>query len=145
MNSTIASGLASNSAPYYAAEFNITSNYLLVMATSMFLMGYVVGPVFFGPLSEQYGRRLVMIYAFAWYGIFTMACALAPNFAALVVFRFLAGVGAACPLTVVGGTCADVYKNPEARGRAMAVFMGATTFGFVPLPQFPRLITNQRS
>ena len=72
-----------------------------------------------------------MIWAFAWYIIFTMACALAPNFAALVVFRFLAGVGAACPLTVVGGTCADVYKNPEARGRAMAIFMGATTFGSV--------------
>jgi len=47
----------------------------------------------------------------------------------LVVFRFLEGVGAACPITVVGGTCADVYKSAESRGRAMAIFMGATTFG----------------
>ncbi|KAE9988706.1 hypothetical protein EG328_008723 [Venturia inaequalis] len=129
MNSSIASGLASNSAPYYAAEFHITSKYLPVLATSMFLMGYVVGPVIFGPMSEQYGRRIVMIWAFAWYIIFTMACALSPNFASLVIFRFLAGLGAACPLTVVGGTCADVYKNPEARGRAMAILIGATTFG----------------
>ncbi|TLD27697.1 MFS general substrate transporter [Venturia nashicola] len=129
MNSTIASGLASNSAPYYAAEFHVTSNYLLVLATSMFLVGYVFGPVFFGPMSEQYGRRTVMIWGSAWYSIFTMACALAPNFAALVIFRFLTGLGAACPITVVGGTCADVYKNHEARGRAMAIFMAATTFG----------------
>lgn len=69
-----------------------------------------------------------MIWAFAWPIIFTMACALAPNFAALVVFRLLAGLGAACPLAVVGGTCADVYKNSEARGRADGYLYGRDDF-----------------
>jgi MFS family permease len=34
--------------------------------------------------------------------------------------------------TLIGNairTCADIYKNPESRGRAMAIFMGSTTFG----------------
>ncbi|KAK5202026.1 hypothetical protein LTR16_000667 [Cryomyces antarcticus] len=58
-----------------------------------------------------------------------MACALAPNFAALIIFRFIVGVSASCPVAVVGGIYADVYKNPVTRGRAMAIFMAATTFG----------------
>jgi len=104
MNSTVSSGLASNSAPYFAREFGITSHELLVLPTSIFLVGYCVGPVVFGPMSEQYGRKNIMLYAFVFYTLFTMAVALAPNYASLVVFRFLEGIGAACPITVVGGS-----------------------------------------
>ena len=103
MNSTVSSGLASNSAPYFGRDFGITSHELLVLPTSIFLLGYTVGPVFFGPMSEQYGRKYVMLGAFASFAVFTMAAALAPNYASLVVFRFLAGIGAACAITVVGG------------------------------------------
>ncbi|KAF2430954.1 MFS general substrate transporter [Tothia fuscella] len=129
MNSTVSSGLASNSAPYVGVQFGITNKSLLVLPTSIFLLGYTVGPQIFGPMSEQYGRKTVMLIAFAFYGIFTMAVALSPNFAALVIFRFLEGIAAACPIVVVGGTCADIFKNPESRGRALAIFMGSTTFG----------------
>jgi predicted MFS family arabinose efflux permease len=103
MNSTISSGLASNSAPYFAREFGISSKALLVLPTATFLLGYTVGPQAFGPLSEQYGRKKVMIWAFAFFAIFTMAVALSPNFAALVILRFFEGIAAACPITVVGG------------------------------------------
>jgi predicted MFS family arabinose efflux permease len=103
MNSTVASGLASNSSPYFAREFGITSHELLVLPTSVFLLGYCIGPVVYGPMSETYGRKKIMIFAFLLYTIFTLACALSPNYASLVVFRFLAGIGAACPIVVVGG------------------------------------------
>ena len=129
MNSTVSSGLASNSAPFLSDEFGITSNAVSILPTSLFLLGYVIGPVVFGPMSEQYGRKLVSVCAFVFFAVWTMASALAPNMASLVIFRFLCGIGAACPIVVVGGTCADIFKSPVSRGRAMAVFMGATTFG----------------
>lgn len=44
-----------------------------------------------------------MLGAFIGYTIFTLACAVAPNWAALNVFRFLVGVFASCPISVVGG------------------------------------------
>ena len=66
-------------------------------------VGYVVGPTVFGPLSEHYGRNWVMAAAFLIYTAMTLGCALAPNFAALVVFRLIAGIGASCPIAVVGG------------------------------------------
>lgn len=129
MNSTISSGLASNSAPFFSSEFDITSNAISILPTSLFLLGYVLGPIVYGPISEQYGRKMVSIGAFVFFTIFTLASALSPNMAALIIFRFLCGIGAACPIVVVGGICADIFQSPVSRGRAMAMFMGATTFG----------------
>jgi len=123
MNSTVSSGLASNGAPFFSAEFGVTSHAVSILPTSLFLLGYVLGPVVFGPMSEQYGRKIVSIAAFVFFSIWTMACALAPNMASLIVFRFLCGIGASCPIVVVGGTCADVFSSPVSRGRAMAIFM----------------------
>ena len=70
-----------------------------------------------------------MIYAFWCYTLFTMACALSPNFAALCVFRFLTGISASAPIVVTGGLYADIYDDPVTRGRAMATLMASTTFG----------------
>lgn len=93
----------------------------------MYLIGYVLGPLLFGPLSEAYGRKLVMVGTFFLFTIFTMACALAPNFASLLIFRLLAGVNASSPISVTGGVYADIYNDPVTRGRAMAVFMGVSS------------------
>lgn len=129
LNSTIGSGLASNASTYIANDWDITNRPLLILPTSIYLVGYVVGPLVFGPLSENWGRKIIMIYAFAVFSIGMLASALAPNFAALIIFRLIAGVGASCALTVSGAVCADIYKTPKSRGRAMATFMSSTTFG----------------
>lgn len=103
MNSTLGSSLAAFIGPSIAKEWDVDSQYLLVLPTTMYLMGYVVGPTAFAPLSEHYGRIVVMAVAFLLYTTMTLGCALAPNFIALVIFRLLAGIGASCPLAVVGG------------------------------------------
>ncbi|KAL5446869.1 hypothetical protein PMIN05_002332 [Paraphaeosphaeria minitans] len=95
----------------------------------MYLVGYVGGPMIWGPLSESYGRKWVMIGSFAYFTVFAIASAVAPNFAALVVFRLMVGLGGSCAISVVGGVCADIYHDPVSRGRSMAIFMAATTFG----------------
>jgi predicted MFS family arabinose efflux permease len=64
-----------------------------------------------------------MVYSFAILTIFSVASALAPNFAALVVFRLFVGIGGSCAISVVGGICADVWHDPIKRGRSMAIFM----------------------
>ena len=68
-----------------------------------------------------------MLAAFAMLTIFSIASALSPNFAALVVFRFLVGVGGSCALAVVGGICADVYHDPQVR--LLPVVFHTTTTG----------------
>ena len=89
-------------------------------------------------MSELYGRRPVMVGTFILFTIFTMACGVAPNWAALIIFRTLCGICASCPIAVTGGLFADVYQSPLARGRTMALSMAITTAG----PQFAPLIAG---
>jgi MFS family permease len=69
-------------------------------------------------MSEYFGRRGVTLVAFGWFVIGSICCAVSPNIAALLVFRFLAGVGASAPMSVTGGTFADVWHEPQSRGRS---------------------------
>lgn len=122
INSTIGSSLPSNAIPYIAKTFNITDSSVKVLPMSIYLVGYVFGPLVFAPLSEAYGRRYITISAFSLFVISTMGAALAPNWALLLIFRLLAGIGASAPISVVGGIYADIYESPIARGRSVAVF-----------------------
>ena len=109
-----------------ARDFNVTSSTKLVLPVSMFLIGYVVGPLICGPLSESYGRKLPMLISFILFNIFMMACALAPSFTAFLVFRLFNGMAAAAPIAIVGGLFADIDDNPTSRGRVMAWFMAVS-------------------
>ena len=123
MNSTLGSSLPSGAISFIASEFRVTNEQQLVLPISLFLVGYVTGPVCFGPLSETYGRRIVIVWSFMAFTIFTMACAVAPNWPAFLIFRLFSGFMASSAIAVVGGLYADVFGNPVTRGRAMAVFM----------------------
>lgn len=74
-------------------------------------------------MSEQFGRRGITTLTFVLFTLWTLACALAPNWPAFLVFRLFVGIFASAPIAVVTGIMADIYPRPEARGRAMAAFM----------------------
>ncbi|RAL59811.1 hypothetical protein DID88_000440 [Monilinia fructigena] len=103
INSTMGSSLPSNAIPYIASHFHITSEYAKVLPMSMYLLGYVLGPLVFCPLSEQYGRRTIMLATFFGYTVFTLGCALTPTWGGLLAFRILAGINASSPISVCGG------------------------------------------
>ncbi|KAK3678751.1 hypothetical protein LTR78_001204 [Recurvomyces mirabilis] len=128
-NSTIGSSIASGATEETSRYFNVTNQAQLVLPVSIYLIGYVLGPLVFAPMSETYGRKIVMIGTFVVFTAFTLGCALAPSFAGLIVFRFLTGVGSSTPISVVGGIYADIYSTPRARGLVITLFMAATTWG----------------
>ena len=125
-NSTLDSSLPSGATAYIAEYFSISSQEQLVLPISLYLVGYVFGPLLFGPLSEVYGRKIIMVGTFILFTIFTLCCAVAPNWPALLIFRWLAGMNASSAIAVVGGLYADIYNNPISRGRAMAFFMAVS-------------------
>lgn len=130
MNSTIGSALPSGASQETAEYFNITGNQsLLVLPVSIFLVGYVLGPLVFAPMSESFGRKWVVMATFITFTAFNLGCALAPTFAGLIVMRLVVGISASTPISVIGGIYADIYGTAKARGRAMTVFMAATTWG----------------
>lgn len=129
INSAMGSSVASGISSQMSDDFGITDPSQLILPTSLYLVGYVLGPLVFSPLSETYGRKIVMISTFALYTGFTLGCALAPTWAGLVVMRLVAGIGASTPNSVIGGVYADLFSDIKLRGRVIALYMTCTTFG----------------
>jgi MFS family permease len=110
------------------------------LTVSLFIAGYCLGPLLWGPLSEDIGRRPVFLISFFFYAVwsalvcirmnydnnrvlqgFQIGCALSRNTASILVFRFLAGTFAAAPLTNSGGVVGDIW-DAKTRGTAMLIF-----------------------
>ena len=89
-------------------------------AVSVYTLGFAFGPLLLSPLSELYGRLVIYHSCSLLYVIFTVACALATNLNMLIGFRFLAGCAGSAPLTIGGGSIADMLV-PEQRGVAMSI------------------------
>ncbi|PHH63279.1 hypothetical protein CDD81_6136 [Ophiocordyceps australis] len=133
-NSTLGSALPSMAIPSITADFGVSSKGQKVLPISIFLIGYVVGPIIWGPLSEHFGRRSLTVLTFVAFMLFTMACALAPNWPALLVFRLFCGVFASAPIAIVAGILADLFDDAKTRGRAFAIYMVTTVFGPIVSP-----------
>ncbi|KIW22473.1 uncharacterized protein PV07_12357 [Cladophialophora immunda] len=126
-NATFASSSPSGSLRGIAREFHV-SEVAAGLVITLFLLGYVAGPLIFAPLSEFYGRRYVFYVTFTLYVVFNFLCAFAPNFASLLIGRLLTGTFASAPLTNAPGVLADVW-GPVERGNAMAIFSMMTFIG----------------
>ncbi|KAK2464067.1 hypothetical protein APHAL10511_003897 [Amanita phalloides] len=117
----VSSSMAAPAAQQIAIEFHITSSVLISMTTSVFVLGYAVGPLVLGPLSEVYGRSRVLQLANLWYLAWNIGCSVAQSKGQLILFRFMAGLGSSAPLAVGGGILGDIWQ-PEERGKAMAMY-----------------------
>jgi MFS family permease len=62
-------------------------------AGSFYLAGAVVGALFFGYLTDRFGRRKLFMVTLGIYLVFTVCTALAWGFWSFMIFRFLAGTG----------------------------------------------------
>ncbi|KAH7353966.1 benomyl/methotrexate resistance protein [Plectosphaerella cucumerina] len=117
----LASSMFAPGVPLLMREFESRSTTLASFVVSVFVLGFAAGPLLCAPLSEIYGRLPVYHVCNVLFVIFNIACAVAPNMTSLIVFRFFAGCFGSAPLTIGGGTIADMIVQ-EKRGGAMAVF-----------------------
>lgn len=120
LNATFASSAPSNLIPSIIQHYGVSQE-VGVLTIAIFVAGYCVGPLLFGPLSERYGRRLVFLGVWPLYLCFVLGTALAPNIGAMLAFRFLSGCFASSPLTNSGGVIADLW-DADRRGDALAIF-----------------------
>ncbi|KAI0884383.1 MFS general substrate transporter [Annulohypoxylon maeteangense] len=105
-----------------AKEFHITNSTVATFTVSIYVLGFMIGPLSLAPLSELYGRLPIYHVCNFFYIAFTLGCALSKNVGMFLAFRFLAGCSSAGPLTIGGGTIADMTTQDK-RGKAMASFL----------------------
>ncbi|RYP28640.1 hypothetical protein DL767_007122 [Monosporascus sp. MG133] len=109
-------------------DFHNTSQYLAAFSISVFVLGFAFGPLFLSPLSEIYGRRLILNLSNIFFVAFNLGCALAPNLNGLIAMRLLAGIGGSACLTIGSGVISDLFL-PEQRGLAISVYGVGMLFG----------------
>ncbi|ORY88386.1 major facilitator superfamily domain-containing protein [Leucosporidium creatinivorum] len=124
---TFASSAPSSATRLIAADFG-TSTEVAILTTSMFLCGYILGPILWAPISEIVGRRPVFIGTMFCFALCEIGDALGKNIETIVIMRLLAGTFAASPLTNCGGVIADTW-DAVGRGNAMSVFSASVFIG----------------
>ncbi|OJK02114.1 hypothetical protein ASPACDRAFT_24706 [Aspergillus aculeatus ATCC 16872] len=126
--SPVSSSMVAPALTAIGSDFHITDEVTLSMTLSVFVLAYAVGPLFLGPLSEIYGRVIVLQLANLFYLVFNICCGFSKNKAQMIVFRFLAGLGGSAPLAIGGGVLSDCFK-PEERGKSVAIYSLAPLLG----------------
>ncbi|KAL4779845.1 major facilitator superfamily domain-containing protein [Aspergillus varians] len=131
--SPLASSMFSPALKSFSDDMGITNQPVLAFSVSVYLLGYTAGPVVLAPLSEIYGRRLILSCANWFFVVWQIGCAFAPNIACLIVFRFLAGVGGSGCITLGAGVIADLFPIHH-RGLATSIWSMGPLMGPVVGP-----------
>ncbi|KAI0438319.1 putative MFS multidrug transporter [Xylaria telfairii] len=124
----LASSMFAPGVPQLQAEFHNTNSLLANFVVSVYILGFAVGPLVLAPTSELYGRAIVYFVCNVGFIVFSVACAVSANMAQLVVFRFFQGCFGSAPITIGGGTIADLIPQ-EKRGGVIAIYSLGPIFG----------------
>lgn len=106
------------------------------LTLSAFLVGFAIAQIVYGPFSDRYGRKPVLMIALSVFAVATLVCALASSIEVLIGARFLQALGAAGPVVLSRSIVRDLYEGRRAGTELsrMATIMGvmpaiAPTFG----------------
>lgn len=116
------------SLPAIVAEFDTTISEAQI-TLSIFMAGFAAAQLIYGPLSDRFGRRPVLLAGLALYGIASVACAFAGSIETLQAGRFIQAVGACSGPVLARAVVRDLYAREDA-ARVLA-FMGAA-MGLIP-------------
>ena len=96
------------------------------LVLTLYLAGIAGGQLVYGPLSDRFGRRPVLIAGLALFLAGTLLCGLAWSLGALIFGRVLEGCGACAGIVLGRAIIRDVYER-EAAARGLAIVMMAMT------------------
>ncbi|NTH16744.1 multidrug effflux MFS transporter [Agrobacterium rhizogenes] len=94
-----------------------------------YLIGMGAAQLLFGPLSDRFGRKVPLLSGLAIYALSALAIVFVPSFSALLMLRFVQGIGAAATRVIAISVVRDIYG-----GRQMAEIMSLVMMIFMIVP-----------
>ncbi len=110
---TLAMHILVPSLPLAAADLNVSSA-AIQLAITLYLFGVAFGQLLYGPVSDRFGRRPVLLVALTAYVLASIVAGLAPNLHVLLVARVVQALGG-CGGLVLGRA---VVRDGAAQGQA---------------------------
>lgn len=108
------------------AEFGVAEGNDRQLVVIVYMMCFGVAQIFYGPLSDSFGRRPVLLWSMGLYLAATLACVFASNFTAFLVARGVQGAAAAAARVIAVAVVRDTMSGREmarVMSMAMMVFM----------------------
>jgi len=114
--------------PDIGSDLN-ASHAQMQLTLSLYLLASACATLIYGPLSDGFGRRRVIMGALAIYILASIGCALAAGIDQLILFRVGQGLSASAGMVIGRAMIRDVYHGPQAQ-KAMSQVM--LLFGIAP-------------
>ena len=95
--------------PGMAKYFSVSAD-LANLTLILFFVFFAIGTLFWGPLSDKYGRRPVLLIGLSVYSAASLACAGSWNIDYLIAFRILQALGGSGAFAVATAMIKDVYE-----------------------------------
>jgi len=108
-----ATDLSLPSLPFIGQHFGVSDD-TSQLVIAFYLLGLSISPLFYGPLSDHFGRRRIMIIGFAIFALGSCLCVFPPNVEFLFTTRFSQGLGAGVVSVVGWSAINDYYKDTQA-------------------------------
>jgi DHA1 family bicyclomycin/chloramphenicol resistance-like MFS transporter len=103
------------------------------LTVSSYLIGFAVGQVIYGPVSDRHGRRPVLLAAVTLYLISTLVCAATPSVTPLIGARFLQGIGGSGSIVLARAVVRDLYSGVQA-ARELSLMGSISAFAPIVAP-----------
>lgn len=108
----MATDLYSVALPSIANYFKVKGN-IAQLTISLNLLGIAISGLIYGPLSDYYGRRLIMLIGMTIFTLASIVCCIADNIILLILIRFIQGAGAGVAGVVGYAAIRDMYSGSE--------------------------------
>ena len=116
--------------PAIGAELGVAEENRRQLVVIVYMLGFGVGQIIWGPLSDRFGRKPILAVGVALYAGFALLCGVASSFELLLAGRMAMGASAAVTRVLVVAMVRDLFDG-EAMARVMSlVFM---VFMLVPV------------
>ncbi|MGL4570382.1 MAG: multidrug effflux MFS transporter [Clostridium sp.] len=90
-----------------------TTEQVLNLTITFFFVFYAIGMLFWGPLSDKYGRRKILIIGTCFYFIGSLMCALSDTVPLLIVSRIVQALGSGASVSISTAMMKDLYTGKK--------------------------------
>ncbi len=127
--------------PQIASVFQVSNLNDIQLVIGLFLLGNMMGQLFFGPLSDAFGRKPLIASGLFLFLIGCLISLWATNYWLFLLGRILQGFGAAAPRTVSLSMVRDLYSG-RSMARLMSISMSIFTLAPIIAPLLGQLAFN---
>jgi DHA1 family bicyclomycin/chloramphenicol resistance-like MFS transporter len=121
-----------------------TSQSMINLTLSMYFIFFAGGMLFWGPLSEKYGRKPILFIGLVLYTLASIGCGLSENIAQLIGCRILQGFAGSSPVVCATAIVKDIYSGRE-REQVMALVFSVVFIAPIVAPVLGALLLTYLS